>query len=179
MVRIFFNISLLHGICHQQITWYHIGFLNRKKRCPLKANLFMKQGKLFCLVFFCHGEIYQTTMFHPHPFVIFGKLLTRRGLFGPIVWKLLIIEPYSQWKPNKIETKKCIGIWQHSLCHWKALSWIKFNRVYFTIFTTEKILIFEWILLLEIQTNYKYWVWKEKSIEHSMCSHLGQQHRIH
>jgi hypothetical protein len=25
-----------------------------------------------------------------------------------------------------------------------------------------KILICEWILLLEIQTNYKNWVWKEK-----------------
>jgi hypothetical protein len=36
-----------------------------------------------------------------------------------------------------------------------------------------KILIFEWILLLEIQTNCKNWVSKEKSVELSMCLHLG------
>jgi hypothetical protein len=43
---------------------------------------------------------------------------------------------------------------------------VRFNRVYFTIFRAGlwKILIFEWILLLEIQTNCKNWVWKEKSI---------------
>jgi hypothetical protein len=32
------------------------------------------------------------------------------------------------------------------------------------------VLIFEKQLLL-IQTNCKYWVWKEKSVEPSMCSH--------
>jgi hypothetical protein len=31
-----------------------------------------------------------------------------------------------------------------------------------------KRLILEWILLLEIQTNCKNWVWKEKSVEPSM-----------
>jgi hypothetical protein len=41
-----------------------------------------------------------------------------------------------------------------------------------------KILIFEWILLLEIETNCKSWVWKEKSVEPSMSSHLGQQHEL-
>jgi hypothetical protein len=34
-----------------------------------------------------------------------------------------------------------------------------------------KILIFEWILLLEVQTNSKNSVGKEKSVELSMCSH--------
>jgi len=34
-----------------------------------------------------------------------------------------------------------------------------------------KILSFEWILLLEIQTNCENWVWKEKSVELLMCSH--------
>jgi hypothetical protein len=33
-------------------------------------------------------------------------------------------------------------------------------------------LVFEWILLLEIQTNCKNWVWKEKSVEPSMCPQL-------
>jgi hypothetical protein len=36
-----------------------------------------------------------------------------------------------------------------------------------------KILILEWILLLQIQTICKNRVWKEKSVEPSMCSHLG------
>jgi hypothetical protein len=46
----------------------------------------------------------------------------------------------------------------------------RFNRVYFTVFRAKvwKTLIFEWILLLKIQTNGKDWVWKEKSVEPSM-----------
>jgi hypothetical protein len=31
-------------------------------------------------------------------------------MFGAIVWKLLIIEPFSQLKLNKIKTENCIGI---------------------------------------------------------------------
>jgi hypothetical protein len=48
------------------------------------------------------------------------------------------------------------------------------NRVYFPTFRDKvwKILIFEWILLLKIQTNCKNWAWKEKSVEHSMRSHI-------
>jgi hypothetical protein len=64
-----------------------------------------------------------------------------------------------------------------SWCCWKApWRWVRFNRVYFIIFKAKvwKILIFEWILLLKIQTNCKNWVWKEKSVESSMCSHLGR-----
>jgi hypothetical protein len=30
--------------------------------------------------------------------------------FGATMWKSLIIELFSQWKLNKIETKNCIGI---------------------------------------------------------------------
>jgi len=64
-----------------------------------------------------------------------------------------------------------------SWCYWKALGKSNFKKKYFTIFWAKlwKILNFEWILFLEIQTNYqKNWVWKEKSIEPSMCSHLAQ-----
>jgi hypothetical protein len=41
---------------------------------------------------------------------------------------------------------------------------VRYKRVYFTIFRANmwKILIFEWILLLEIQTICKNRVWKEK-----------------
>jgi hypothetical protein len=42
-------------------------------------------------------------------------------LFGVTVWKLLIIEPFSQWKLSKIKTENCIGIWGRSWCCWKAL----------------------------------------------------------
>jgi len=34
-------------------------------------------------------------------------------LFGATMWKLLINEPFFQWKLNKIKTKNCIGIWRH------------------------------------------------------------------
>jgi len=59
----------------------------------------------------------------------------------------------------------------------KSPWWARFNRVYFTIFRAKvwKILIFEWILLLKIQTNCKNWVGKENSVELSMCSYLGQR----
>jgi len=103
---------------------------------------------------------------------IFEKLLMSRctnfglRLVGAMVWKLLMIESFFQSKWNKIEIEKNIGIW---VCTWC----VRFNRVYFTIFRVQAwmILIFEKKLLLEIQTNCKYWVWKEKSVEPSMCSH--------
>jgi hypothetical protein len=97
----------------------------------------------------------------------------RLRLFGAMLWKLLIIEPFSPWKINKIETENYIGIWGHSWCYWKALGQVRFNRVYYTIFRAKvwKMLIFEWILLQEIPTNCKKWIWKEKSVELSTCLH--------
>jgi hypothetical protein len=38
-----------------------------------------------------------------------------------MVWTLLIIEPFSQGKLNKIKTENCIGIWGDSWCCGKAL----------------------------------------------------------
>jgi len=92
----------------------------------------------------------------------------------------LIIEPFSQSKLNKIETENCIGILGVSLVLLESPWQVRFNRVCFTIFRAKvwKILIFERILLLEIQTNCKNWARKE-SVEPSMCSHLSQQHRLH
>jgi hypothetical protein len=51
----------------------------------------------------------------------------------------------------------------------------RLNGVYFTIFRAKvwKKFCLEWILLLDIQTNCKNWVWKENSVELSMCLHLG------
>ncbi len=88
-------------------------------------------------------------------------------LFGATKWKLLIIESFSQWKLNKIETGETVlEFWGRSWCCWKApWQWVRFNRVYFTIFRAKvwKLLIFEWILLLKIQTNCKNWVWNKKN----------------
>jgi hypothetical protein len=93
-------------------------------------------------------------------------------LFGATVWRLLIIEPFSQSKLSKIETQSCFGIWGRSWCYLKALG--KSDLVEFISLFSELRCgryFFEWILLLEIQTNCKIWVWKEKSVEPSMCSH--------
>jgi hypothetical protein len=59
--------------------------------------------------------------------------------------------------------------------------WVRFNKIYFTIFRAKmwKILILERILLLEIQTNCKIGFGKEKSVEPSMCSHSGELHVLH
>jgi hypothetical protein len=52
-----------------------------------------------------------------HTLDIFRKLLMigvqplGLRLFWALVWKLLIIEPFLQWKLNKIEMQNCIGIW--------------------------------------------------------------------
>jgi hypothetical protein len=88
---------------------------NRITHMEKHAHLAMKQGNLFCFV--CHTEILQTMVLH-------GVLLVslesswwvrvhwlRLRLFGATVWKLLIREPFSQWKLNKIKTENDIGIW--------------------------------------------------------------------
>jgi hypothetical protein len=79
------------------------------------------------------------------------------------MWKLLIIQPFSQSKLNKIGTENCIGIWGCSWCCSKAL--VKLDLIDFISQFSELRcgrLFFDWILQLKIQTNYKNWVWKEK-----------------
>jgi hypothetical protein len=77
-----------------------------------------------------NAEISQTTGISCHTLGIFRKLsMNEYGgvhwlglkLFGAMVEKLLIPEPFSQWKLNKIETENCIQIWGCSWCCWKAL----------------------------------------------------------
>ncbi len=50
-----------------------------------------------------------------------GLRLFGLRLFGVTVWKLLIIDPFSQWKLNKIETENCIEIW--NFVHENKSSW--------------------------------------------------------
>ncbi len=85
-------------------------------------------------------------------------------LFGATMWKLLIIEPFFQWKLNKIKTENCIEFWGCSCYCWKApkeSDLIKFISQ-FSELRYERYWFFKWILFLEIQTNCKNWVWKEK-----------------
>jgi hypothetical protein len=78
-----------------------------------------------------------------------------------MVWKPLIIEPFSEWKLKRIEIENYIGTSGHYWCCWKALS-----KKYLTGFISHffrakvcKILIFEWIfLLMEKSNNGPIWV---------------------
>jgi hypothetical protein len=90
-------------------------------------------------------------------------------LFGATVWKkkLLIIEPFSQQKLNKITTENCTGIWGHSWCCWKALGksdLIDFISQFSELMCERYIYFWSGFLLLEIKKICKNWVWKEKSV---------------
>jgi hypothetical protein len=131
---------------------------------------------LFCFVLFLRPRSPKPGCFMPGSWYLWKTLdewgCTWLGMELPC-GKLLIIEPFSQWKFNKIEIENCIGICRCSWCCWKALGEPDLIEFYFTIFTPKvwKILVFEWILLLKIQTNCKNWVWKKKISWASMCSH--------
>jgi hypothetical protein len=64
-----------------------------------------------------------------------------------------------------LKLKNLMEIWGHSWCCWTALhesDLIEFVSQ-FPELKVWKILICEWILFLEMQTNCKtQWVWKEK-----------------
>jgi len=131
-------------------------------------------GKVVCIV--CHSKISQTTT-SCHTFGIFRKLLMSRVALTwfEIVWnysvKAIDHSMKIKWNWN------CKLYWNlGALLVLLESPWqIKSNRFYFTIFRARvwKILIFERILLIEIQTNCKNWVWKENLVEPSMCSYLG------
>ncbi len=99
------------------IPWYMYRVLTIKTIPEIQKdylhipNTSMKQGSLFC-----HSEISQTTALHAVLLVSLESSwwvgVHRLGLrlFGATVLKLLIIEPFSQWKLNKIQTENCIGI---------------------------------------------------------------------
>jgi hypothetical protein len=83
-------------------------------------------SKVAWFVLFC-PEISQTSMFHAVLLISSESFLWvevhQHGwrLFRAMVWRLLIIESFSQWKLNKIKMKNCTEIWGHSWCCWKAL----------------------------------------------------------
>jgi hypothetical protein len=93
-----------------------------------------KQGSLFCFVMVIFRPTHSCRALG-----IFRKLWLSKGasstwferLFGATVWKLLIIDPFSQWKINQIKSNlktKILEIWVCSWCCWKALLWVRFNN---------------------------------------------------
>jgi hypothetical protein len=103
-------------------------WVKEEARSCLVHRLIYLLGKVVRLV--CHPEISQTTALHA-TLLVSLECSWRVGctdlvwlglrLFGATMWKLLIIEPFSWWKLDKIEIEKCIRIWGHSWCFWKAL----------------------------------------------------------
>ncbi len=77
--------------------------------------LSMKQGSLFCFVFY--SELSWIMVLHATIWVSLksswwvGVQQLGLRLFEVTMWKLLIIEPFCQWKLNKIKTESCIDIW--------------------------------------------------------------------
>jgi hypothetical protein len=134
----------------------------------------MKQSSLFCFVLFC-----RVMLRSPKPWCFMSYSYSESSQWvgvHQLVWDG--VEAIDYWIIFSMKNKSNWN-WKN---YWKlgtfllileSLWWLRFNRVYFTIFKAKvwKILIFEWILLLEIQTNCKNWVRKEKSVELSMCSH--------
>ncbi len=104
---------------------------------------------LFCVMSMLRSDL-QNHSASCHTFGIVGKLSMRRDaltwfefglrLFQAMMWE--VIDHYSQWKLNKIES--CIGIWVVFLVLLESPRWVRFNRVYFTIFRAKvwKVLMF-------------------------------------
>ncbi len=86
-------------------------------------------------------------------------------LFGATVWT--IIEPLSQWKLNKIETEKCIGIWGCSWCCRKAFetSYLIEFISQFSDLRCERYLFWSGFCYWKFKQIGKFWVWKEESVE--------------
>ncbi len=120
-----------------------------------------EQANLFCFVL--HVEISQITALHATLLVSsknswwVGVHQVGLRLFGAMVWKLVIIESFFQWKLNNIKNRNWKLYWNLGalLVFLESLWWVRFNSVYFTIFRAKakawKRLIFEWILLLEMR----------------------------
>jgi hypothetical protein len=75
-------------------------------------------SKVIFFVLFCHAKISQIMALHVtllislQSFQWVGVHQVCLTLFGTTVWKLYIIEPFSQWKLNQIKTENYIGIWK-------------------------------------------------------------------
>jgi hypothetical protein len=158
----------------------------QKPQKKKKKKLSMKQGSLFCFVTTLrspkhHRQCFMLCSWYLGSPQLVGFHQLDLRLFGTTVWKLLIIESFSQWKLNKIKTKNCIEIWVF-LVLLESFWWVKFrvrfNRVYLRIFRTKcgrywflsGFCCWKFIQIVKIG--------KEESVELSMCSHLSQWHKL-
>ncbi len=133
----------------------------RRKQNKTKQPDIYPWSKVVCFVFVMLISPKPPRCFMPHSWYL-GKALDEYGCidlvwdcFEAMVWKLLIIEPFFQRKLNKIKTENFIGILGLFLSLLESPRWVRFDQVYFTIFRVKvwEILIFDRILLLEIQTD--------------------------
>jgi hypothetical protein len=94
---------------------------------------------------------------------IYEEYSMSRG--APTWWMLLIIEPFSQSKLNKIKTENYFWNLEVFLVLVESPWRVRFNKVYFTIFRAKvwKILIFEWILLVFLEISILK-IWKIKNV---------------
>jgi len=96
-------------------------------------------SKVVCFV--CQAEISQITAFQVALLVFLESSVWIRvhqlglGLFGAMVWKLLIIESFSQWKLNSNwKLYWNLGVF---LAWLENSWWDRFNRFFFTIFRVK------------------------------------------
>jgi hypothetical protein len=73
-------------------------------------RLSMKQGSLLCFVTLRSSKPWHFMLISSKSSQWVQVHWLNLRLFGAMVWKLLIIEPFFQWKINKIEIKNYIGI---------------------------------------------------------------------
>jgi len=152
-----------------------------------------------------HFEIFQIMALHV-VFLVSSESSRRMGVhqfglrfFGVMVWKLLIIEPFSQWKLYKIKTENYIGIWGCSWCQkaFNELDVIKFISQFLDIrcgrywFLSEFccwkfkkiakigfVRKISWAFIVFTLSNLE--IFNSKNVKkNKMRSHLGQWHRLH
>ncbi len=107
--------GLVHSIIHLVLGW-------GGRLCHFLDHIYLCSKQLFC-----HIEISQTIVIHVELVVSLESCtwvwVHQFGLklFWVMVWKLLIIAPFCQWKWHKIEIENYIGILGRSWCYSKAL----------------------------------------------------------
>jgi len=127
----------------------------------------------YTLVLFCHVKIFQAKVFHAMLLISlkssqwvevhwFGLRLF--GVWCGSYWLLNLFFHENKIK-SKLKTVLQVGA---TLVLLESPQQVRIYRFYFTIFRAIvwRILIFEWILLIEIQTNCKNWV-------HSWANGIG------
>jgi len=131
--------------------------------------LSMKQGRWFRFVL-SYWDL-QNHHISCHTLHIFRKLLMNGCI--DLVWNCLELWCGSYWLLNKIETENSIEIWGCSWCCWKALSKsdIKEFISQFWELICGRYWFWSGFCCYKSKQFAKNRVWKEKSVEPSMCVH--------